>query len=62
MRCMDPHLLTQKHRLRSNAGCPQLRDDAHAYCWAGCRLKEVDHGELELDLNWYSVLDQQPAQ
>ncbi|CAK0785413.1 hypothetical protein CVIRNUC_008622 [Coccomyxa viridis] len=26
------------------------------------RLKEVDHGELELDLNWYSVLDQQPAQ
>ncbi len=40
----------------------QVKDYAHACCWAGCRLKEVDHGELELDLNWYSVLDQQPAQ
>ena len=40
----------------------QVEDSAHAYCWTGCRLKEVDHGELELDLNWYSVLDQQPAQ
>ncbi len=29
----------------------------------GCilRLKGVDHGELELDLQWFSVLDKQPS-
>lgn len=26
-----------------------------------CRLKGVDQGELEVDVNWYRVLDRQPA-
>lgn len=26
-----------------------------------CRLKGVDHGEIELELQWYKVLDMQPS-
>ena len=26
---------------------------------SACRLKEVEKGELELEVNWYSVLDKQ---
>jgi hypothetical protein len=27
---------------------------------ACCRLKGVEHGDLELDLQWFKVLDIQP--
>lgn len=26
-----------------------------------CRLKHVNHGELELDVQWFSILDKQPS-